>query len=410
MSKTPRRALDAVLHVFAGRLDEVTEAMVTAYREHIPAYRGMSREVLADVRNVSRRNLDLLTATLIQDRLATEQDLAPLTASARERVHVGASLDDLLHAYRLGMSVAWEAIVEAAQTVEGGGEAALEIAGRVIRFVDQVSTAVAHAYLLETETAAQDKEEQHRQVLDSLLRGDLDRATALADGLGIVLTVPCQVAAVQVPGPAGAVTSAARRLRHSLVRQHGLVVRRGGNVLVLLPAASAPAAVLDVLKDSASALVAWADCESGTLAEQVAEVQTVLGLSVGRSGLVRLRDVLADALVTQAGGRTGQLLAACAAALDESMLAESQVAETVLSFVAHNGSINAVARELHVHRNTVLYRLNRVHEMSGLDPHHFTDLFLLWASLRARAIEAGDRRAGRSPSPSPVTAETRTAD
>lgn len=397
MARVPPRALNAVLHVFAGRSDDITEAMVMVYREHIPAYRDMPSELLSDVRNVSRRNLDLLTATLQQDRLPTAEDLAPLTASARERVHDGASLDDLLHAYRLGTSVAWEAIIEAARSVEGGGEAALEIAGRVMRFVDQVSTAVAHAYLLEAETAAQDKEEQHRQVMDSLLRGDLDRAGDLADTLGIVLTLPCHVAAVQVPGAAGAHTSAARRLRHGLGRHHGVVVRRGGAVLVLLPAAAAPTAVLDVLKDSVSAVIAWAESGSGTFPEQVAEVHAVLGLSAGRSGVVRLEDVLVEALITQAGGRTSQLLHARANALQDSMLAESQAGETVLSFVAHSGSISAVARELHVHRNTVLYRLNRVHEMSGLDPHHFADLFLLWASLRAQALEATDQRKGRPP-------------
>lgn len=398
MARVPRRALDAVLRVFAGRLDEITEAMVAVYREHIPVYREMSREVLSDVRTVSRRNLDLLTVTLQQDRLATEEDLAPLTASARERVHEGATLDDLLHAYRLGTSVAWEAIVEAARSVDGGGEAALEIAGRVMRFVDQVSTAVAHAYLLEAESAAQDKEDQHRQVVDSLLGGDLDRASALADAMGIVLTIPCHVAAVRVPGAAGALTSVARRVRHGLARHHGIVVRRGGSVLVLLPAVTAPTAVMDTLKDSAPAVVAWAESGSGSLSEQVAEVHAVLLLSAGRRGVVRLEDVLVEAMITQVGGRTSQLLKARAIALQESMPAESQASETVLSFVAHNGSINAVARELHVHRNTVLYRLKRVHEMSGLNPHHFVDLFLLWASLRAKALEAADQHKSSSAS------------
>lgn len=387
-----RHALRAVLEAFAARRDQATEDMVKAYQLGIPAYRDMSPAVLADVRRVSRSNLELLNVTLQQDRLASEQELAPLTAGARDRLHEGASLDDLLHAYRLGTGVAWAAIVEAAAAVEGGGEAALEIAGRVMRFVDQVSTAVAHAYLLEGESAAQDEEEKHRLLLDHLLAGDLDRACVLADGLDIVPPWPGHVAAVHSAGSPAPVGGVARLLRRSLSRHNAVVARRGGNILVLLPqSASMPAVLMDHLRGFPSAVVAWVPHGAGTFSQQVAEVQTVLSLSEGRTGSVRLEDVLTEAMVSQAGGRTQELLAACATAMQDSMGTDARPVETLLSFVIHNGSISAVGRDLHVHPNTVLYRLKRVRAATGLDPHSHADLFLLWASIRARGLGSGDQ-------------------
>jgi carbohydrate diacid regulator len=48
----------------------------------------------------------------------------------------------------------------------------------------------------------------------------------------------------------------------------------------------------------------------------------------------------------------------------------SALRETILAFVQQNGRIKDTAAALHMHRNTILQRLNRITEIFGLDPIH----------------------------------------
>jgi hypothetical protein len=51
-------------------------------------------------------------------------------------------------------------------------------------------------------------------------------------------------------------------------------------------------------------------------------------------------------------------------------------------------STNATARALSVHHNTVTYRLSRVRELTGLDPHRPADAMPLEAARLARRLES----------------------
>lgn len=62
-------------------------------------------------------------------------------------------------------------------------------------------------------------------------------------------------------------------------------------------------------------------------------------------------------------------------------LADDLLIETLQSFIRYNGSINEIADDLMVHRNTLQYRLNRITESTGLNPRYTVDLFRLFAAL-----------------------------
>ena len=50
---------------------------------------------------------------------------------------------------------------------------------------------------------------------------------------------------------------------------------------------------------------------------------------------------------------------------------------TVLTLLYHhNGSIQATADELFIHKNTLQYKLNRLHQMTGYDPRHTQNIAL----------------------------------
>ena len=50
---------------------------------------------------------------------------------------------------------------------------------------------------------------------------------------------------------------------------------------------------------------------------------------------------------------------------------------TLLIYFRHSGRLNQTANELHIHRNTLKYRLEQIHQISGFDPRNYLDLFHL---------------------------------
>ena len=55
-----------------------------------------------------------------------------------------------------------------------------------------------------------------------------------------------------------------------------------------------------------------------------------------------------------------------------------ELIDTLVAFIENNQNINQTAAMLHIHRNTLHYRLERLKTESGLDPHQLTDLFKLY--------------------------------
>ncbi|GAF39786.1 sugar diacid utilization regulator [Agrilactobacillus composti DSM 18527 = JCM 14202] len=64
-------------------------------------------------------------------------------------------------------------------------------------------------------------------------------------------------------------------------------------------------------------------------------------------------------------------------ALNESIKGKELI-ETLLCFIENNQNINETAAALHVHRNTLNYRLNKLTERLNLNPHKLIDLFQLY--------------------------------
>jgi len=64
----------------------------------------------------------------------------------------------------------------------------------------------------------------------------------------------------------------------------------------------------------------------------------------------------------------------------------SELVATLETFLEHNGATGAAASALYVHRHTVTYRLERVKELSGLDPALSEDRERLGLGLKAYRI------------------------
>ncbi|MCU0495662.1 MAG: helix-turn-helix domain-containing protein [Chloroflexaceae bacterium] len=60
--------------------------------------------------------------------------------------------------------------------------------------------------------------------------------------------------------------------------------------------------------------------------------------------------------------------------------------KTLEAYFNNLGNLRATSDALHVHRNTLLYRLERIKQISGLDLDNAEEFFALWLALRAHRV------------------------
>ena len=117
-----------------------------------------------------------------------------------------------------------------------------------------------------------------------------------------------------------------------------------------------------------------------------------LGLRLGRGpGLYPLRDwAVESALLSAAPSRLDRLVRdtlPSRAARDR-----EELARTFLAWCESPFAPGEVARRLHLHRNTLAYRLDRIRRLTGLDPRDFRQAFRLYLALIARELREGTPR------------------
>ncbi|WP_026695872.1 sugar diacid recognition domain-containing protein [Peribacillus kribbensis] len=60
---------------------------------------------------------------------------------------------------------------------------------------------------------------------------------------------------------------------------------------------------------------------------------------------------------------------------------KGELAETLSAYIEENGDVNGAAGRLFIHRNTLRYRLEKIHELTGKDPRKVQDLLELYLSI-----------------------------
>jgi len=54
--------------------------------------------------------------------------------------------------------------------------------------------------------------------------------------------------------------------------------------------------------------------------------------------------------------------------------------ETLIVYIMHSGETNTVAKELHIHRNSLNYRLNKIKDITGKNPRNLVDLLEIFTA------------------------------
>lgn len=375
----------------AGRLGDIADEMVAAYVEQIPEYGRLPTSVLDDVRAVSRHNLEVWLRVVREQRPATAEELAVFAASAKDRARAGLALEPLLHAYRLGGAVGWDATLRL--VADGPPEqlaAGLHLAGWLMRYVDQVSTTVAQSYLDERELLVTAEERHHRQVADLLLsQGPTSAETEVRALAGRFRLATMYWVAHGTVSSHEHVRSAVHRLRRALPNHSPIAVPSERDLLLLWPHDEDSSlerlrgVVARLRSEGISLTLAVAGPAAVDLYEAHREATVVAGLAREQTGLVTLEDVALEALVHQVGGRTADVVRRLIAPLVTYEVGRSrELSSTLDAFLECGASVKDTAKRLMVHRNTVAHRLGRIRELTGLDPNQPHDLFLLYAATQ----------------------------
>ncbi|GGU67893.1 PucR family transcriptional regulator [Lentzea flava] len=349
--------------------------------ERVPAYRQLPAEELSgDIARVTEHALRAFAAVLGSGQLPSEEELRFLRESAARRAEEGVPIDVVLTAYHVGIQVVWEALVPQARPEEVGD--VLRLNALALRYLQLVTPVVSAGYLDERQTMFDDERSARHTLLAELLAG-----TREASGPHVVLALHVPPHPDELLDGVDAVIAARRKLRrlrtelerHSREPVLSSLTPDGG--IALLPGEDerVDRIVADVARAAGVPLtVAAVAAPPSGIAAAAGLAREVLDVAVraGEPGVYRLTDVLLEYQLSRPSAAL-EPLAAVVAPLSGELV---QTLEVYL----RRGSRRPAATELHVHPNTVDYRLRRVAELTGLDPTRIEHVTLLAAALAAR--------------------------
>ncbi|MCQ0025007.1 helix-turn-helix domain-containing protein [Streptomyces somaliensis DSM 40738] len=406
--------------VLAERLLRERAALVEEVKarllEEVPYYRMLPREQLAgDITEVVRHNLVLFADVLRRRRPPEGSRLRELAASAVQRAEEGVPVEHVFSAYHVGMRVVWRRV-----TAGAGPEELPDLVEATVLLLDHLrvlTETVVGAYVHERLQMSGQEQAGRRSVLAALLEGRTPGAEAgglrLAEAY-VVLALAVSAHPDERGEDAGARIAARRKLRRltgalqEWAPEHTLVALDTGGGTVLLPLDGTEAADAGGTARRVDALVARAALRAGAdvraaavhcgraevprARTEAAEVLRVV-LAQGRPpGVYRLDDVLLEVQLSRPGPALDRLVR-----LLDPLEAAPELLTTLTEYLAHGQSRKRAAAALHVHPNTVDYRLRRVAELTGMDVHSATDVVRLTAALIGRSTRSGSRTGLRAP-------------
>ncbi|AVH24207.1 PucR family transcriptional regulator [Nocardia cyriacigeorgica] len=369
-------------------------AVVDRFAAELPLYEGLPQSLIeGDFLHGSRLNVELFFAYLRTGRLPDETDTKEIVDLAVARVRDGAPLAEVLTNYRIGASVLRTQLAESGSAEDV--EILREVTEPLIQYLLTVTGRIAVAAADGAHDPGWEQRERSRVVADALLDGT-DPGEWLP-GSPTPIGTAFHVVVFRVgDGDPAALTE----LRNAIDAAAGSFVRmdrRGWTALLPWDTATAGAEVPSALTDLLPKFAARTDCgwwagvaRAGTRAGipgafAQARVLAELGRCLERPRRVcLLRELPLEYTLARSGAACADL-AAVLNPLDD----QPQLARTLELYLDTDFNQLATARALYVHRNTVTYRLSRIHELTGFDPASTAGAVQLAAARTARRIQGG---------------------
>jgi DNA-binding PucR family transcriptional regulator len=369
----------------AGRqLERATGALATAsiarMEERLPWYRAMPPDERSWVGLVIQAGIAAFVDWYRNPGDEGPTVTADVFGTAPRELTRAISLEQTVEMVRVAIDVVEQTVTDVVDDADVPG-----VREGVLRYSREVAFAAAEVYARAAESRGAWDARLEALVVDSLLRGETDEEVrSRAAALGWTAQSGVTVTVGRTPsGDDEAVVDALRRT----ARQAGhdvLTGVQGDRLVVVLGGVDDP--------EKAAASVAGhfgpGPVVAGPLVPDLAAAATsaraaVAGLRAADAWPDAPRPVSADALLPErALAGDGHARRALVAHVYEP-IAESGpvVIDTLAAYLESGSSVEAAARMLFVHPNTVRYRLRRVVELSGLTPANPRDAYTLRLAL-----------------------------
>jgi hypothetical protein len=401
MTKTPRsepwHALPPeVADAIEPELPEATEEILATIGREVPEYaRPLEGAFGVAIRTGVSEALRQFVALIRDPGAGREPGRDVYVGLGRAEFREGRTLDSLQSAYRVGARVAWRRISAAARRRGTDPEQLAVLAEAIFAYIDELSADSVEGYAQAQREQEGERQRRRRELVTLLLRepqaADAEiHAAAQAAGwrlprsaaplavaeedlgrVGRRLSADALVASVEGVGCALVSGAAGPSRRSELDRAtHHVTAALGPTV----PPAELPGA--------------WGLASATLRAAQAG--------AIAAEGLIVADEHLAELLLSGSAGVAARLAERRLEPLGElTPAARARMEETALAFVQHSGNAAAMARALHLHPQTVRYRLGRLRELFGdalTDPDARFELELALRSARSRSARSAAAR------------------
>ena len=346
-------------------LPALVDDVIAAVREAVPPYRRslegtFGRNVRVGVEQALGGFLELVESR-DEARLPGREVYVAL---GRGELRVGRSLDALLSAYRAGAQVSWRHLAAAGDAAGLEPPVLYTLAEAIFAYIDELSAASAEGYAQEQSATAGERGVKRRRLLELLSR---EPAAPPTD-----IEVAAEQAGWPLPKSVAALTFEIERAERVAAHLPPDVLVAAGEPVTraLVPDPGAPGRRADLeraLEGAAAAAlgpaVAWSQAARSAR-------RADLALSVARAsdagGLVVADEHLLDLLLARDEGLTEDLVRTRLAPLRElGPGPRRRLTETLRAWLDCAGEVRLVAEALHLHPQSVRYRMVQLRELFG---------------------------------------------
>jgi hypothetical protein len=389
----PGRAMRRVGEALAGRYAEIGDAIADRVFEEIPGYMSAAPELVANLRAGATATAEVLARAFAEGKTLRREDLAFLREVAAQRVHQGISLEDFLHAYRVALLTIWDACTDEAARLRISRQAGFALARSAIDAIDIITTQAAEAYLREENRLRTQSGRAARDLVERLIDGqpiNPGRRHPAAPGLdptGQLLTVVGRVErttlavadALQLARDALEETMSLGTVRPLATIRHGELVLISGGTSPRAKIASLLAARQRTIDEHHIDVRYGVSVPSqGFASVQQAYREAALALSYTSADrpIVSLDELSAIECALIGATATTKAIIASKGTTLRALPGEELTAavETIRAFSAADLNVANAAEQMHVHPNTVRYRLQQIAARTGYDPRTFAGL------------------------------------
>lgn len=376
----------AVVGVLRPTIDRLTDEVLQSVVDAVPPFEewwGGHLDVRDGVHQGILGFLDLLESGYEDERLPRHD---VFFAFGRSEVRAGRSVGSVLAAYRAGAQTAWRLMVDTGDRAGVEPRALYALADAIFAYIDRLCAATVEGYAYEQSLGAVERVDARRRLVELAVRRGAPASEA-------ELTGAAADAGWRLPTSLAVVAFRDERSARVAARlpPDALVARVDGTGWALIGDPEGPgrrASIHHALRGVRAGI-------GPVVAPSAAGVSAALAqraLDLADHGPVRAEDHRVDLLllgdVDLAGGLVAEVLDGPLSLAPEG--ARERLVETLAAWLEHQGEIRPAAQQLHVHTQTVRYRVAQLRELLGDRMASADGRLELELALRARALRRAE--------------------